>query len=181
MYVFFFVVVAIESSIMSRHGHTHLYFRVEREGRVAQMSKQEEVIARKRQEILEKQKTAELAKQVVAAQGSSTATASVASASTGTKVKSIKENASVPMSQQKSPLIIDEPVPPKNNFNNDGSFLENFKKITEAAAKKAQVEKQKQEKEEAARKALEEESSKGVAECAPIELNLPNLPLSIAC
>lgn len=166
---------------MSRHGHTHLYFRVEREGRVAQMSKQEEVIARKRQEILEKQKTTELAKQVVAAQGSSTTTASAAIASAGTKVKSIKETiTSVPMCQQKSLLVIDEPVPPKNNFNNDGSFLENFKKITEAAAKKAQDEKEKRDKEEAARKALEEESSKGVAECPPAELSIPNLPLSIA-
>lgn len=36
--------------------------------RVAQMSAQEEIIARKKLEILEKQKTAELAKQVVAAQ-----------------------------------------------------------------------------------------------------------------
>lgn len=30
-----------------------------------------------------------------------------------------------------------EPASPKNNFNNDGSFFENFKKITDAA-KKAQ-------------------------------------------
>lgn len=30
-----------------------------------------------------------------------------------------------------------EPPSPKNNFNNDGSFFENFKKITDAA-KKAQ-------------------------------------------
>lgn len=161
---------------MSRHGHTHLYFRVEREGRVAQMSKQEEVIARKRQEILEKQKTTELAKQVVAAQSSSTATAPTAVAATGTKVKSIKESTPSAPSQQKSPSVIEEPVPPKNSFNNDGSFLENFKKITEAAAKKAQEEKQKLEKEEAARKALEDESTKGSAECPPAELNLPNLP-----
>lgn len=39
-----------------------------RNDRMAQMTKQEELIAKKRQEILEKQKTAELAKAVAAAQ-----------------------------------------------------------------------------------------------------------------
>lgn len=38
--------------------------------------------------------------------------------------------------------------PAKNNFSNDGSFMENFKRITEAAAKKAQEEKEQKEKEE---------------------------------
>lgn len=38
--------------------------------------------------------------------------------------------------------------PAKNNFSNDGSFFENFKRITEAAAKKAQEEKEQKEKEE---------------------------------
>lgn len=46
---------------MSRHS-------VSRVDRVAQMSAQEEIIARKKLEILEKQRTAELARQVVAAQ-----------------------------------------------------------------------------------------------------------------
>lgn len=44
-------------------------FNLSRNDRVAQMTKQEELIAKKKLEILEKQKTAELAKQVVAAQG----------------------------------------------------------------------------------------------------------------
>lgn len=35
------------------------------------------------------------------------------------------------------PNVVIEPPSPKNNFNNDGSFFENFKKITDAA-KKAQ-------------------------------------------
>lgn len=129
---------------MSRH--TNFHFRVEREGRVAQMSKQEEVIARKRLEILEKQKTTELARQVVAAQTSS---------STGINVKSIKEKK--PKLNNQKHLTMAEPLPPKNNFNNDGSFFENFKKITEAAAKKAHEEKLKLEKAEADRKAKEEE------------------------
>lgn len=46
---------------MSRHS-------ISRMDRVAQMSIQEEIIAKKKLEIIEKQKTAELAKQVVAAQ-----------------------------------------------------------------------------------------------------------------
>lgn len=49
---------------MSRHSLSRI-------DRVAQMSMQEEIIARKKLEILEKQKTAELAKQVVAAQTAS--------------------------------------------------------------------------------------------------------------
>lgn len=50
---------------MSRHTLSRI-------DRVAQMSMQEEIIARKKLEIIEKQKTAELAKQVVAAQSGST-------------------------------------------------------------------------------------------------------------
>lgn len=49
---------------MSRHTS-----RIER---VAQMSVQEEIIARKKLELIEKQKTVELAKQVVAAQTGTT-------------------------------------------------------------------------------------------------------------
>lgn len=46
---------------MSRHTLSRI-------DRVAQMSLQEEIIAKKKLELIEKQKTAELAKQVVAAQ-----------------------------------------------------------------------------------------------------------------
>lgn len=49
---------------MSRHTLSRI-------DRVAQMSIQEEIIAKKKLELIEKQKTAELAKQVVAAQGNS--------------------------------------------------------------------------------------------------------------
>lgn len=35
--------------------------------------------------------------------------------------------------------MVDEPPPPKNNFSNDGSFFENFKKITDAAKKAQEV------------------------------------------
>lgn len=108
------------------------------------MTKQEEVIARKRQEIIEKQKTTELAKQVVAAQALSSA---------DTSAKSIPER-DCDSSVQTTATTDSEK--PKNNFNNDGSFFENFKKITEAAAKKAEEEKQKQEREEAMKKAIEE-------------------------
>lgn len=100
---------------------------------MAQMSKQEEIIAKKRQEILEKQKTAELAKQVAAAQTSSVNT-----------TKSGKEKKSM---ASKAAAALADAAMVKNNFSNDGSFFENFKKITDAAAKKAQEEKQKQERE----------------------------------
>lgn len=129
---------------MSRY--TNFQFRVEREGRVAQMNRQEEVIARKRQEIIDKQKTSELAKQVVAAQCSST-TQSPPSPSS----KSIKETKH-PLNLPKQSFEPD-PIPPKNLFSNDGSFFENFKKITEAAKKiekekqQADIEKQKIEEE----------------------------------
>lgn len=48
------------------------FFNSEYGGRVAQMSKQEAVIAQKRQELLEKKKNAELARQVAAAQSGTT-------------------------------------------------------------------------------------------------------------
>lgn len=38
-------------------------------------------------------------------------------------------------SKQPLPNVVLEPPPPKNNFSNDGSFFENFKKITDAAKK----------------------------------------------
>lgn len=34
---------------------------------------------------------------------------------------------------------MEEPIPPKNNFSNDGSFFENFKKITDAAKKAQEI------------------------------------------
>lgn len=140
---------------MSRH--TNFQFRGEREGRVAQMNRQEEVIARKRQEILEKQKTNELAKQVAAAQCESTPT----QVQTQTKI----EVATVSTTKDAKPLLNltkqtleTEPIPPKNNFTNDGSFFENFRKITEAA-KKAEEEKQQIETD---RLAKEQENKKAI-------------------
>ncbi|XP_031635999.1 SURP and G-patch domain-containing protein 1 isoform X2 [Contarinia nasturtii] len=130
---------------MSRHQTFH--FRGEREGRVAQMSRQEEVIARKRQELLEKQKTSELAKQVVAAQSGTTPPTPVAS----DPAKDVKHPSNLPKQTFEA-----EPPAPKNNFTNDGTFFENFRKITEAA-KKAEEEKQKI---EAARLAKEQEQQK---------------------
>lgn len=130
--------------------HTNFQFRGEREGRVAQMSRQEEVIARKRQEILEKQKTNELAKQVVAAQSGLTPVPPIQPI-----VKSIKE---------KTPTLEVDPPQPKNNFTNDGSFFENFKKITEAAKKKEE-EKKKVETERAAKeKELQEQNERKLNE-----------------
>lgn len=138
-----------QNNAMSRH--TNFQFRGEREGRVAQMSRQEEVIARKRQEILEKQKTNELAKQVAAAQScSATSPQEVA-----TPVPEIKHPSNLPKQ-----TFAADPLPPKNTFTNDGSFLENFRKITEAA-KKADEEKQKIEAERIAKeKELQEQAEK---------------------
>lgn len=97
---------------------------VEREGRVAQMSRQEEIIARKRQEILDKQKTNELAKKIFAAQSDSKSSTPPLPNATLIKVQ--------------KPLVpnfreIDSTLP-INQFNNDGSFLENFKKVTATSA-----------------------------------------------
>lgn len=134
---------------MSRH--TNFQFRGEREGRVAQMSRQEEVIARKRQEILEKQKTNELAKQVAAAQTCSATSPPVVTAPT--------QETKHPSNLPKQTFAADPP-PPKNTFTNDGSFFENFRKITEAA-KKAEEEKQKIEAERIAKeKELQEQAEK---------------------
>lgn len=148
---------------MSRQSNFH--FRGEREGRVAQMSRQEEVIARKRQELLEKQKTNELAKQVVAAQTGTAATpaAPVATAS----VIEIKHPLNLPKQTFEA-----EPPQPKNNFTNDGSFFENFRKITEAA-KKAEEDKQKIEadrlaKEQELKKAESEENAEQIMPPQPI-------------
>uniref|UniRef100_A0A1I8PJC7 G-patch domain-containing protein n=1 Tax=Stomoxys calcitrans TaxID=35570 RepID=A0A1I8PJC7_STOCA len=150
--------------------------------RFAQMSKQEELIAKKRQEILEKQRTAELAKAVVAAQalanklkaGSTeneketekkssdvsedesktveptsqeiaTATTTAASSSTASTTSATATKSSVTSKMTgkmyggagvKRPTIAapsaEQPqVKIQNSFCNDGSFLENFKKILE--------------------------------------------------
>lgn len=154
--------------------------------RFAQMSKQEELIAKKRQEILEKQRTAELAKAVAAAQtlaaklktavneeaekkssdnsadedvkseatevavqGSTTpAAAAVVVAAATTTTSSAKGSSSTLSSLtgktgkmfggsgQKRPTMAapsaEQPqVKIQNTFCNDGSFLENFKKILE--------------------------------------------------
>lgn len=124
---------------MSRH--TSFQFRGEREGRVAQMSRQEEIIARKRQELIEKQKTNELAKQVVAAQSGTTA----ATPTVPTATLEVKHPSNLPKQTFET-----DPPRPTNNFTNDGSFFENFRKITEAA-KKAEEEKQKKEAERLAK------------------------------
>lgn len=144
---------------MSRN--LNLPYRNEREGRVAQMSRQEEIIARKRQEILEKQKTSELAKQVVAAQSSSTTIPEIPKSTPDLKH---------PLNLPKQTFEVDPP-PPKNSFTNDGSFFENFKKITEAA-RKAEEEKQRQETERLAKaeeiKLAEEQRLKEEADAAKI-------------
>ncbi|XP_053692705.1 uncharacterized protein LOC128741135 [Sabethes cyaneus] len=81
-----------------------------RTDRIAQMSQQEQLIAQKRQQILEKQRTLQMAKQIVA--------------------EASKNNASVDESEtDKSSAALKIP------FNNDGSFLENFKKLSEKFAK----------------------------------------------
>lgn len=149
---------------MSRHSNFH--FRGEREGRVAQMSRQEEVIARKRLELLEKQKTNELAKQVAAAQSNSGNDATPQPAPPVPIIKDIKHPSNLP----KQTFEADPPAP-KNNFQNDGSFFENFRKITEAA-KKADEEKQKREadrlaKEEELKKAEKEENVEHMAPMPP--------------
>lgn len=51
--------------------------------------------------------------------------------------------------------------PVKNQFSNDGSFFENFKRITEAAAKKAQADESKEESEESEAKRARGEGSDG--------------------
>lgn len=140
--------------------------------RYAQMSKQEEIIAKKRQEILEKQRTAELAKAVAAAQSlaaklkgnsgeESKAAEKVAKSEDESKSEDDdkKLDASLDNSTEKgatksslssltgktgkmygsglkrstvsAPSAEQPPVKVQNTFCNDGSFLENFKKILE--------------------------------------------------
>lgn len=150
---------------MSRH--SSFQFRGEREGRVAQMSRQEEVIARKRQEIIEKQKTSELAKKVAAAQsGTDAPTQSIPDAANDVKH---------PLNLPKQSFEIDPPRP-TNTFTNDGSFFENFRKITEAA-KKAEEEKKKLEKERLAKEKELEKAKKAENIDQQNEQSIPPPPL----
>uniref|UniRef100_A0A1A9Z8H3 Uncharacterized protein n=1 Tax=Glossina pallidipes TaxID=7398 RepID=A0A1A9Z8H3_GLOPL len=136
--------------------------------RFAQMSKQEELIAKKRQEILEKQRTSELAKAVAAAQSlaaklknsneessqeeeraddpsadvkkmdaepSAFITASSISCKSSSLNSFTGKTGKIIFGQKRTtpaPPIVDQPpVKVQNSFCNDGSFLENFKKILE--------------------------------------------------
>lgn len=148
---------------MSRH--TSFQFRGEREGRVAQMSRQEEVIARKRQELLEKKRTNELAKQVVAAQAGVVETSELSNEAVADVVKHPSN-----LPQQ---TFAPDPPPPKNSFTNDGSFFENFRKITEAA-KKADDDRQKV---EAERLAKEKELEQQQAHIEHAEQMIPPMPI----
>lgn len=149
--------------------------------RFAQMSKQEEIIAKKRQEILEKQRTAELAKAVAAAQtlaaklkvvndevpttpvekpvqeeeevkeeeeeenkkvestevAAATAATAASAAATKSSLSSLTSKtgkmygSGVKRAPVAAPSGEQPPSKVQNNFCNDGSFLENFKKILE--------------------------------------------------
>lgn len=152
---------------MSRH--SSFQFRGEREGRVAQMSRQEEVIARKRQELLEKKRTNELAKQVAAAQS-------------GVSEKTESTNETIPdvvkhPSNLPQQTFVPDPPAAKNNFQNDGSFFENFRKITEAA-KKAEEERQKIEAERLAKeKELEQQQQQQQMDNENAEHMIPPMPI----
>ncbi|KAL9873073.1 uncharacterized protein ACN427_014052 isoform 1-T1 [Glossina fuscipes fuscipes] len=136
--------------------------------RFAQMSKQEELIAKKRQEILEKQRTSELAKAVAAAQSlaaklknsneessqeeeraddpsvdvkkmDAEPSAFINASSISCKSSSLNsftgKTGKIIFGQKRTtpaPPIVDQPpIKVQNSFCNDGSFLENFKKILE--------------------------------------------------
>lgn len=149
---------------MSRH--SSFQYRGEREGRVAQMSRQEEVIARKRQELLEKQKTNELAKQVAAAQSSTSETTQAA--------VPLDDDVKHPLNLPKQTFAPDPPQP-KNTFQNDGSFFENFRKITEAA-KKADEERQKIEAERLAKEKELEQAEQEKSEQLQEQM-IPPMPI----
>lgn len=137
--------------------------------RFAQMSKQEEIIAKKRQEILEKQRTAELAKAVAAAQSLAAKLKDVGGDETSkaeteaniveecrteedeekkfeaveaiyTNTKSLSSltgktgkmyGSGIKRATVSAPSLEPTPAKIQNTFCNDGSFLENFKKILE--------------------------------------------------
>lgn len=98
-------------------GHRMPRVNFTRTDRIAQMSKQEQLIAQKRQQILEKQRTLQMAKQIAAE-------ASKATPTSGGEAEQGAEN----------------PGALKLPFSNDGSFLENFKKLSEKFAKTAEAE-----------------------------------------
>ncbi|XP_052869488.1 uncharacterized protein LOC128275128 [Anopheles cruzii] len=82
--------------------------------RFAQMSKQEQLIAQKRQQIMEKQRTLELAKQIAAEASKDTPSAT-----------------EVPEAPEASGKVV---LP----FSNDGSFLERFKQLSEKIVKQTE-------------------------------------------
>uniref|UniRef100_A0AAG5CZM7 G-patch domain-containing protein n=1 Tax=Anopheles atroparvus TaxID=41427 RepID=A0AAG5CZM7_ANOAO len=83
--------------------------------RFAQMSKQEQLIAQKRQQILEKQRTLELAKQIAA--------------------EATKDTPSSIAEAPEAPEAAGKVVLP---FSNDGSFLERFKQLSEKIVKQTE-------------------------------------------
>lgn len=95
-------------------GHRMPRVNFTRTDRIAQMSKQEQLIAQKRQQILEKQRTLQMAKQIAA------------EASKATPAGAEDEQGADSSGTLKLP------------FSNDGSFLENFKKLSEKFAKTAE-------------------------------------------
>ncbi|XP_065355204.1 putative mediator of RNA polymerase II transcription subunit 12 isoform X1 [Calliphora vicina] len=138
--------------------------------RFAQMSKQEEIIAKKRQEILEKQRTAELAKAVAAAQTLAAKLKGVSNEETSSTDKLVNDEEEIKTEEDEekkldttdaaatatksslssltgktgkmygsgfkratvaAPSAEQPPAKVQNTFCNDGSFLENFKKILE--------------------------------------------------
>ncbi|XP_058130495.1 uncharacterized protein LOC131272685 isoform X2 [Anopheles coustani] len=82
--------------------------------RFAQMSKQEQLIAQKRQQILEKQRTLELAKQIAAE-----------------ATKDTPSTTEVPEAPEAAGKVV---LP----FSNDGSFLERFKQLSEKIVKQTE-------------------------------------------
>lgn len=109
-----------------------------RTDRIAQMSKQEQLIAQKRQQILEKQRTLQMAKQFAAEASKNSAGAN-----------------------DEEP---DKAGGLKIPFSNDGSFLENFKKLSEKLAKTTEEQNKRPAEDEASnsnKKLITEESWEG--------------------
>ncbi|CAD7093022.1 unnamed protein product [Hermetia illucens] len=148
-----------------------------RSDRVAQMTKQEELIAKKRQEILEKQKTVELGKAVAAAQSSGNA--NVTKKKEPTTSESTTTAVTITTTTSVTAGIVPSEIMAKfqNNFCNDGSFLTHFKKILEETKKN----------EEAAAEKVEEkseepevaESAETLAEAVVIQSPMPAQPQQI--
>lgn len=134
---------------MSRH--------LSRVDRFAQMSKQEEIIAKKRQEILEKQRTTELAKQVAAAQ--SVASKQLVDESTHEDSESTDANVTTTPQPVATTSIagFSNQMKVKNTFCNDGSFLTHFKKILEQHKPEPPLIKQEPEPEQEIKTEIKEE------------------------